>query len=289
MLILFVLMTTFGCELYRQDEYQEYYVVESYLIANGQLPQVRLSTTNPIDETYSFEDNALSGAEVELQMLNTDSSVIETYIYQQQRAGIYLPTANASVRDRQLYQLKITTANGDQISSITYVPGDFETLNDLKSSYEYQSKDQIQLVTTPSTYITDRQTYYVFNVNAVSPSPDKLTPFYADQVSDDDTDIEEFYINSSGIVNEQNYERNEDNTITLDLPWLGIAFYGTNDIITNAIDDNLYDFLRSHETQSGGTSLSPGEIQNLRYNINGGIGIFGSMASDTNRVFITRP
>lgn len=289
--LLSILVILSGCELYQQDEYQEYYVVEAYLIADGELPQVRLSTTNPIDETYSFEDNALSGATVEIQMLNADSSVAETYPYRQQQPGIYVPENAAIIRDQQHYRLQVTTDNGDEISSITYVPEDFETINknELEPEYQYQSEEQVQITTTASSYITDRQTYYIFNVNAIDPSPDALTPFYADLVSDDDTEIEEYYINSSGIINERNYERSDDNTITLDLPWLSIAFYGPNNIVANAIDDNLYDFLRSREAQTGGTTLSPGEIQNIRYNVNGGIGIFGSMASDTNRVFISRP
>ncbi len=287
--LLTILIAFTGCELYQQDEYEEYYVVESYLIANGDLPQVLLSTTNPIDETYSFEDNTLSGASVEIQMLNADSSIAETYTYQEQQSGIYVPEDSAIIRDQQLYRLFVTTDNGDEISATTYVPEDFETINELEPRYEYQSEEQVQVITEPSSYIPDRQTYYVFNVNAVDPDPNSLTPFYADLVSDDDTQIEEYYVNSSGIINERNYERNDDDTITLDLPWLSIAFYGSNDIIANAIDDNFYDFLRSHEAQSGGTTLSPGEIQNIRYNVNGGIGIFGSMASDTNRVFISRP
>lgn len=289
--LLTTLVILTGCELYQQDEYQEYYVVEAYLIANGDLPQVRLSTTNPVDETYSFEDNTLSGATVKIQMLNADSSVAETYDYQQQQPGFYVPTDTTVIRDEQLYRLHVTTDSGDEISSITYVPEDFETVNEneLQPSYRYQGEEQVQVITTPSSYITDRQTYYIFNVNAVDPSPNSLTPFYADLVSDDDTQIEEYYTNSSGIINERNYERNDDNTITLDLPWLSIAFFGPNDIVANAIDDNLYDFLRSHEAQAGGTNLSPGEIQNIRYNVNGGIGIFGSMSSDTNRVFISRP
>ncbi|MGM0545536.1 MAG: DUF4249 family protein [Bacteroidota bacterium] len=289
--ILLIPIIFFGCELYQQDEYEEYYVVESYLVANGELPMVRLSTTSPVDETYRFEDNTLSGATVEIHMLNADSSVAESYSYQQQQPGIYMPEDSTIIRDQQLYRLAVTTDNGDEISSTTFVPEHFETINEneLEPEYQYQSDKQVQIITTPSSYITDRQTYYVFNVNAINPSENSLTPFYADLVSDDDTQIEEYYVNSSGIINEGNYERNDDNTITLDLPWLSIAFFGPNDIVTNAIDDNLYDFLRSHEAQSGGTTLSPGEIQNIRYNVNGGIGIFGSMASDTNRVFISRP
>lgn len=278
-----------GCDPYEQDEYQEYYVVESYLVANGNLQQVRLSTTSPIEETYRFEDNTVSGASVEIQRLNPDSTIAERYQYQEQQPGIYMPVSNTKIQDQQLYKLQITTDDGDEISSTTYVPGDFETVNELEPNYVYQSDQQVQLTTTPSSYITDRQTYFVFTISALETSPSNLTPFYADQADDDETDIEEFYVNSSGIVNEGNFDRNSDNTITLRLPWLAVAFYGSNNIIVNAIDDNLYDFLRSQDAQSGGTTLSPGEIQNIRYNVNGGIGIFGSMASDTTSTFISRP
>ncbi len=44
---------------------------------------------------------------------------------------------------------------------------------------------------------------------------------------------------------------------------------------------NMYDFYRSRDIQGGGSTLSPGEFQNVIYNIDGGIGVFGSMASDT--------
>lgn len=287
--VLTVIVFLSGCELYEQDEYQEYYVVESYLIADGNLQQVRLSTTSPIEDTYQFEDNTVSGATVEIQRLNPDSSIAEQYAYQEQRPGIYIPVNNTTVRAAQLYRLHVTTSNGDVISAITYVPGNFETINELEPAYIYQSAQQVELTTTPSSYITDRQTYFIFTINTLDPNRNNLTPFYADQVEDDDTEVEEFYVNSSGIINEGNFDQNPDGTITLNLPWLAVAFYGSNRIIVNAIDDNLYDFLRSHDTQSGGTTLSPGEIQNIRYNVNGGIGIFGSMASDTNGTFIARP
>jgi len=51
----------------------------------------------------------------------------------------------------------------------------------------------------------------------------------------------------------------------------------------------MYDFLRSQSVQTGGSTLSPGEIQNIDYNVEGGIGIFGSMASDTIAVNILEP
>ena len=290
-LILFVFASLLftGCNLYRQDSYQEDYVVESYLVANAGLPKVRLSKTVPIQKKYNFQQTAVSKASIEIRKLNADSSVAETYPYAQSSPGIYTSVVAAKVQAQQLYQLHITTADDHQITATTYVPGDFKTVNKLQDRYIYQSDNQIKITTTPSEYITNRQTYYIFTVNALRPKTENLTPFYKDLVENNDNAIENYYVNSSGIINEGNYDRNADGTITLDLPWLAIAFYDSNAVTANAIDDNMYDFLRSQNVQTGGSTLSPGEIQNIRYNINGGIGVFGSMASDTNRVVISRP
>ncbi|MGD8426895.1 MAG: DUF4249 family protein [Balneolaceae bacterium] len=288
-LLFTVIIVAVGCELYKQDQYQEYYVVESYLIASDNLPRVRLSTTTPIQKEYSFQDAAVSGAEVEIRLLNADSTVAETYPYQQSAPGIYNSLSSAKVKAERLYQLHINTADGNVITATTYVPGVFNTVNKLQDSYTYQSPNQVEITTTTSNYISDRQAYYIFTINAIHPDSSKLTPFYRDLVENQDNDIKDYYINSSGIINEGNYDRNSDGTITLNVPWLAIAFYDSNDVIANAIDNNMYDFLRSQSVQTGGSTLSPGEIQNIRYNVSGGIGIFGSMASDTNRVVITRP
>lgn len=277
-----------SCEFYEQDSYEEYYVIESYLIANDQLPEVLLSTTSSVNEEYNFKDVAVAGAEIEIRLLNADSSIAETYPYHQIKSGVYRPSNSAIVQDERLYQLYVTTESGETIKSTTFVPGDFDTTDDLRESYVYQSDEQVELTTTPSAY-PGRQTYYVFTVNVVNPDPDNLTPFYFDSIEDEDNDAQDYYINSSGIINQGSYEQDENGNITLKLPWLAIAFYGSNDIITNAIDDNMYDFLRSQDVQTGGSTLSPGEIQNIHYNVSGGIGIFGSMASDTSRVVISRP
>lgn len=279
-----------GCELYNKNSsYQELYVVESYLFANDSLPPVRLSTTSNISKEYSFSDNAVSGADIEIRLLNADSSIAKTYPYQQRQPGIYLPADSAIVRDKRLYQLYITTHGGDKISATTYVPGSFETIQKPKDEYIYQSDEQIQLTVSPSSYITGRQTYYIFTVNVVDPQEKNLTPFYADLIESQDNWVESYYISSSGIINEEKYQHSDDGNINLILPWLTVVFYGSNDIVVNAIDDNMYHFLRSSEVQTGGIALAPGEIQNINYNVKGGIGIFGSMSSDTNRVYISRP
>lgn len=98
-----------------------------------------------------------------------------------------------------------------------------------------------------------------------------------------------YFKNSYGIINEQSYQKNGDGTITLGVPWLSIAFFGENNITVNAIDDNMYDFLRTQSQQNGAASLLSGKLRNIEYNLNGAIGIFGSMATDTNKVNIVAP
>lgn len=287
-LILFITACIISCDLYQQDEFEEQYVVESYLIANNNLPQVRISRTLSIQAEYTFENVAVNDANVEIRLLNRSGFIEETYAYIFQSAGVYVPSNPEPVLSSRFYELYVTFSNNnDVIRSATFVPGQFHTVNNVVDSIEYQDPRQVVIHTTASNY-PGRQSYFIFNVNAINPRFKNLTPFYADLVEEQDQEISDFYKNSSGIVNEENYDHNSDGTLTLRVPWLAVAFYENNEIIANAIDDNMYDFIRSQRVQSGGSTLPPGEFQNVIYNVEGGIGIFGSMATDTVRVYIRR-
>ncbi len=277
-----------GCDLYEQNSYEEYYVVESYLVVNAPPPQVRLSTNLPVDEEYSFAKASVPNADVSIQLLDGARNPVATYPYVEQRKGVYVSTDSENlIQGSRRYRLSVRFQNGDSLQAETLVPGDFETQSVNTNTITYQLDPQFKATTTQSAY-PGRQSYYIFTVNVVDPEEEDLTPLYADFVSDDE-ELSDFFVNSSGIINEKNYDLNSDQSITVSLPWIGVAYYGTNDVIINAIDDNMYDFLRSQNVQGGGAVLPPGEIQNIRYNVDGGIGVFGSMASDTNRVFVQRP
>lgn len=283
-----------SCDLYPQDEYREFYVVESYLVANRALPGVRLSRTVSLEEEYSVQESGIGNANIEMYLLAEDGSIERTYTYvndPNNANNFYRTVSQDRILPGRNYQLQVTfPGNSDTVRATTLVPGEFQTVGAVIDTAFYQSEEQITVTTTQSEY-PGRQTYFVFSVISVEPVEENLTPFYRDQVFDQDEDIEDFEINSSGIINEGNYDINSDGTLTLRVPWLAVAFYGDNDIVANTIDDNLYDFIRSQEVQTGGgpSILPPGEIQNIIYNVEGGIGIFGSLASDTNRVFIERP
>ncbi|MDX1617443.1 MAG: DUF4249 family protein [Balneolaceae bacterium] len=278
-----------GCDLYPQDEFEENYVVESYLVADRDLAQVRITRSVPIDREFSAESASVDNAEVRIRLLDASGSPEQTYAYAAQSAGIYIPENPEPVLPLRTYELQVTiSGTGEVIRSTTTVPGAFTTIGSVVDSIAYQDPAQVVINTTPTQYPGRDQAFFIFNVNAIDPRPENLTPFYSDLVNEQDENIRNYYKNSSGIINEDNYNRNADGTLTLRVPWLAVAFYENNFIVANAIDDNIYDFVRTQEVQSGPSTLPPGEFQNVRNHVEGGIGIFGSLASDTVRVFIER-
>ncbi len=292
-LAILILLT--ACESATQSTYKPYYVVESYLVTNRQLPQVRLSTTNPINNVYSFEDVAVANAEVQIRLLQDDLSTIdEVFTYSSDSAGIYNAILEHKVKPARTYQLHISLDEGsDIITANTFVPEFFEVISQIPDTIVYQSTEQLEITLSETSSFTD-QSVFIFNTLAQQPISNNLTPLYYDFYVEEKDSVEaekrlaEFSITSSGLLNEANFSNNTDGTVTIRYPWLAVAFFGDNKLVASTVDNNIYDFLRSASVQLGGSTLSPGEIQNTINRINGGIGIFGSMASDTIDVFIKR-
>tara|TARA_R110002124_G_scaffold121661_1_gene279994 strand:+ start:3830 stop:4744 length:915 start_codon:yes stop_codon:yes gene_type:complete len=283
-----------ACNLYPQDDYEEFYVVESYLIAQNKLPEVYLSTTAPVSSEYSFSNFAVIGADIQINLLavGEGSPVEQVFPYQMDTDGVYKPVIPHEVLPARTYQLRITDIPNDPTASpiigYTAVPDTFSTKSQIPDTAVYQSENQIQLDITPSVN-TERQSYFIFTTIALNPSLENFTPLYADFYDENEDELGDFVKTSSGIVNEANFETKPDGTVTLKYPWLAVAFFENNQIVANIIDDNIYDFLRSQSVQLGGSTLSPGEIPNVIYRLEGGIGVFGSLAADTIQTYIKRP
>ncbi|HKK24864.1 MAG TPA: DUF4249 family protein, partial [Gracilimonas sp.] len=132
-LMAFVLILS-SCDPYGQDEYEEYYIVESYLVANALLPQVRLSTTVPANAFYEFEDAAISDADVEIQLLESgpESAIEQSWGYQLDTPGIYLPETDHNVIPGRTYKLDVTLpTTSERITSTATVPEAFEIIGEV--------------------------------------------------------------------------------------------------------------------------------------------------------------
>ena len=284
-----LLLTAFlfiSCELYDQDDYTQEYVIESYLIADQKLPNVYLSTTSPIFEEYNRDNNGVSNATVIIREFDSQGNLNWTEPLINVQNGTYRTDNEALiVRPRHLYTLEVTIqSDNHMIRAETVVPDTFSIRTINATTLVYQGPQQFELELSPSFY-PGRQGYYVFANETLDPQNAEFTPFYADA----DGDREDFYRVSSGIVNETSTGQNGSTIIELKFPWIGIAFYGPNRLSTAAIDDNMYDFIRSVSIQQGGSTQSPGEIENFISNVEGGIGVFGSYAQVSVDVEVLKP
>ena len=161
-----LLVILFGaCDIYQQDDFEPQVVVESYLVAQRTLPQVRISTTLPVDEVYSFDNAALSNAIVEVHLLSggEGSSPEETFSYTLQSPGIYTTNATHEVLPLRSYQLDVRfTDNSNQVTASTIVPDTFQVISGVPESIVYQSTDQLNIEVTRSEF-PGRQNIFVFS------------------------------------------------------------------------------------------------------------------------------
>lgn len=289
-LILFLTILCCGCDINDQKAFEPEYIVESYLIALEPLPTVRLSKTVPSGRPYYFEDQAVSKASIRIKRISKNGEVSETYSYVEIIEGIYLPgQSNTIVIPGQTYELDISLNNNNtKLHASTFVPDSFSVKKVSHLMTEFRATEPIELTVTRSSY-PGRQNIFILSAESLNPRLDLLTPFIKDIFKPEEDKIEDVIINESPPFNEGNYDINEDGTLTIKIPWIAFNFYGPNKIFVNAIDDNFFDFVRSRDIQTRGSTLSPGEIPAIIEHIDGGTGIFGSLSRISVEVVVTQP
>ncbi|MCC5940224.1 MAG: DUF4249 family protein [Balneolaceae bacterium] len=283
-----------GCDSYLQEDYEEIVVVESYAVANRQLPPVRVTTTVPADIEYNLNSAAITNANVQIVLLDENGNDEEVFPYRfaDGNQGVYIPSIESQqhiVIPRRTYRLDINFNDRDEvIRAFTTVPDQVEIIGEVAENLVYQSSEQLEILIAENIR-TQNQSVFVFSTVAQEPVIENLTPFYRASVDDGNVELIDLINNSSGLINEGNFQRNPDGTVTLRFPWIGVAFFGPNLVVTSSVDENLNNLVRSQQFQLGGSTLPPGEIPNLLYNVEGGIGVFGSLSSDTVSTSFLRP
>ena len=290
-----------GCDLSETD-FQPQVVVEAFLEAGSPIPSVRLSESAPIGARYSFDAYAVSGAVVELALLDASGGVERAYTFYENVdvpgnegsfPGNYVPLSGERILPNRRYRLTARLPErpdlvpaGELVRAETLVPDTFRVVRFPPDTIRYDIlSPSPALDVTPS--VGENQAVYIFSIKSLDPDNYELTPTIASLLENaDDVDESDFVTTSSPILNEGNYEENPDGTLRLRVPWFAIAFYGPNRLSASALDDALYDFIRSRDAQFNPTTLSPGEIQRVLSNVENGTGVFGSLARVEAEVFI---
>lgn len=281
-------------------------VVESYLRVGDPLAPVALRRS----VAFGSRTPVITDADVAVELLRDDGSVEARYRYRLavpdsgRYAADAIPGGAAVPRVLPLRRYRLVATVPGQatpVTSTTRTPGDFALVSLNADTLAYSAipgAPQFSVRVTQPIY-PGRQAILLFSTQTLlaAPTVSDATPFFRaaldgdgdGKVDDpDDFDIPDLIRGSSPLLNEANYRRDADGTLTIALPWIAVVFYGPNEISASSVDDNLNDFLRSLAVQQGGSTSSPGEILNILDRVEGGTGVFGSFSRVATRVFVAR-
>jgi len=280
-----------GCDTTSPSTHTEELVVEAYLVAGESLPPVWLARSLDIDAVWSSPQAAINEASVFIDLLTDQGQVEATFVYRRtiEAPGMFVTDTAHDVLPERTYRLRAEAAGLPAVTSETTVPEAFELLEVSHQVIEYQDPEQFSYLVTRSRF-EDRQSIFVFTIANDNPTPENLVPVYKDLLFDredlesgeplvfDPEDERALRRFTSPPINEGNYDVLPGGLLRVRLPWFAVAFYGPTEITMSILDDNLYDFQRYQQVQQDGGLLSPGEIPNVLDPVEGGAGIFGSMA-----------
>jgi hypothetical protein len=298
--VLAIAVLAAGCDTSGSSVFEEQVVVESYQTAGTPLAPVRLTRSAAVGTAFAYDSLAVRGAEVVVERLAPDGSIVASYRYVEDpdSAGVYrapVPPSGVMPRVAPLatYRLDVRlpeAVGGGRLRASTVVPDTFRVVSASRRSAVYREGPPFALRVSESRYPTRDQAYYILAVEARDVREGNLTPLAAEvfaQASEDELTLDDLRIVSTPAINAAGYTTNPDGTLTLSVPWAQVIFYGRNTVQVSALDDNLYDFVRSLNAQQNG--IDPGTIPNVIETVDGGIGVFGSLAVQRVDLLVERP
>lgn len=270
-------------------------VVDGVLIVGRPLPAIRVSRTLSPDEPYSAASAAVNDAILWV------ASPVDTidYLVDPGRPGTYVPTSRPAVAPRTTYRFQ-ATVGADVVRAVTTTPPAFPVP-------EWVLLDETTLAVsrtfTPFGGATPDSVAYADNLVAHGQGllearfvrPD--VPAF--QVGLFSLDLDSDFAVDPELLSDEDFaelDRVEaspplfasDGTIRL--PWLAIYFQGRYLLKVFAVDRNWYDLVRSTPSLGGGSGFGEnagdGSDRPI-FNVEGGIGLFGSGAVDSIGLTVT--
>jgi len=300
-----------GCDSTTVGSNDEQVVVSSSLIAGQPLTHVELSLTRPIDAFFDPDEARVTNAEVSVSLLDASGDVEETtpYRYEGGLLSLYVPVPDTPpvALEGRTYRLEVEVPGSParRLTATTTIPEAIEVVEPPDALVEYQSgqgpafvvsqseregEKVVFLITVRSQdpvdfeqVIVESDTLYrSIPESGFAPVPFVLSFASCDPEPDGQLlcadDLSDFNGGSSPLINQDSYIDLGNGSLQVNIPWLAFGFYGPADVNLVALDAALIDFLETQTLQFAPTTLSPGEIPNIISNVDGGIGVFGSVA-----------
>lgn len=314
--LLLALPVLAGCDAEGDTTFRSQVAVESYQIVDEPLAPVYLTRTVAADQPFVPADAAVTNATVSVTLVgeNGGADVVVPYRLTNATQGRYdalpPPSGARTVQPLRRYRLSaVVPGQSAAVTSETVTPGRFaiRSTTSLDVPYAPLTSQRVATFTVSRPTFSGQSAAFVFSSETLLQTPtlddvvpflrsildrnDNGTPDFEETTDEGDRDptFEDFRLGSSPVLNEANYTPNADGTLAIDLPWITVLFFGDLRVTTSALDDNLYDYMRSQAVQQGGTGLSPGEVPNLLARVDNGTGIFGSLSRVSATLTVRKP
>jgi hypothetical protein len=274
-------------------------VVDGLLMVGEPLTEIRLSRAARPDQEYNALLAAESGATVVVTDLNSQVSYPYTEAPQRGRYTTSLPNV---VAPECTYELRVITASGEQMYALTTTPPAFDVTAWLKLA-----GDGMTIVDTLRTYDElDTAVYFAPENQLVYNDGLLEARFVRPNVPGFQAGIRSLDLDSTFVIDPDFFSEDDfeslDRTVSssvleatdnsVRLPWLAVYFTGRYKIRVVALDDNAFDFVRSAPDDNAGFAFggNTGDaFQRPIFHVEGGIGLFGSIAADSVGIFVKRP
>jgi hypothetical protein len=251
------------------------------------------------DQDYNAPLAAESGATVVVTDLNSQVSYSYTEAPQK---GKYTTSIPNVVGPERTYELRVTTTAGEQMYALTTTPPTFDV-----TAWLNLMADDTTILDTLRTYDELGTAVYFAPENQVVYNDGLLEARFvrpvvpAFQVGIQSLDLDSTFVIDPDFFSDEDFASLDrtasspaleatDNLVRL--PWLVVFFTGRYKIRLVALDDNAFDFVRTAPDDNAGFAFGGNtgdSFQRPLFHVEGGIGLFGSIAADSVGIFVHRP
>jgi hypothetical protein len=268
LLAILYLLVLGGCkEPTSPNEYRNELVVCGFLIANENVPDITVRRTARIDEFYTPEAVAITNALV----IVAGNGLVDTLEHSRGIPGTYYSTHSTigpgrwAIKPATSYTLTVIAPGYPVVTGTTTVPDAIELTNraDIPRQLTYLD-GSLRLEWNANNHYAD----FLFSVTSLDSPAVKI-------------DRNNPHADTTRLPGRTKFQfglYGMDHTI---VPWFTFNYYGRNSIAISAIDSNYYDFIRQ-------TIVEGTDIRDIRFSLQGGVGVFGSAAIDSIEITLVK-
>jgi hypothetical protein len=268
-------------------------VVDATLIVGQPLPRIQLTRTSTPDQVFNFRESAEANAQVEIRIHPGGLQI--RYIPLQ--PGVYAPTRGLIVNPETTYDLRIVTEGGELLTASTTTPqrlaiNEWVLLDDTGNSVRRRLRTFAELGDSVY-YAPENQLIYTDGLLEGRLERTDVAGFHVGLQS---LDLDSDFVIDPAFFDEEDFEGLERNISSpvfeagegsVRLPWFAIFFQERYKIRVYAVDPNWYDLILTLPEFTGGLGGEAGDnFGRPKFNVNGGIGLFGSGSVDSIGIYI---